>query len=293
MNYFQRALEKDPNYALAYTGIALVWSGRQQMGFVPSRGATSKGKAAALKALELDDTLAEAHWRLATVRSYEWNWAGAEAEFRRAIELNPNFPHARAVYSLFLMSMRRPEEAMAQIERALELDPHNPMFQLFYGLDLEFVRRYDDAIVQYRNALRTTPNLTFAQWGLWRALHLKQMYAEALEEAKKASAALGDHEVEEALDRGYAQGGYQGAMRRAAETLAARSRTTFVRPVEVASLYTYAGDNDRALEWLEKGYEERDASMPFLGVPPPDLDPLQDDPRFQDLLRRMNFPPRP
>ena len=290
MNYFQRALEKDPNYALAYAGIARVWTSRQQMGFVPPREAGPRAKAATAKALELDSTLAEVHHRLAVVRGWtDWDWEGANAEFRRALEINPNYAEARAVYSHLLMIMSRPQEAMGQIERALELDPHNPMFQAFYGVVLMFARRYDDAIVQYRNALRTTPNLTFAQTGLWNVFHLKQMYAEALEVAKAYFSALGDHEVEEALDRGYAQGGYQGAMRRAAETLAARSRTTFVPPLGVARLYRYAGDNDRALEWLEKGYEERSPTMPYLGMP--GFDSLRDDPRFQSLLRRMNLPP--
>ena len=178
---------------------------------------------------------------------------------------------------------------MAQIERALELDPHNPFHQNFYGVGLEFVRRYDDAIVQYRNALRTTPNLPFAHFGLWRTLHLKQMYAEALEEAKKAYVSVGDDEVEEALDRGYAQGGYQGAMRLAAETLAARSRTTFVSPLEIAGLYARAGENDRAIEWLERTIKGRDPNMVLLSVAP-QWDTLRDDPRFQNLLRRMNLP---
>ncbi len=107
---------------------------------------------------------------------------------------------------------------------------------------------------------------------------------------KKRYAVLGEDEVEEALDRGYAQGGYQGAMRRAAETLAARSRTTFVPPLGVARLYIFAGDNDRALEWLEKGYEERSPDMPYLGTRGARFDSLRDDPRFQDLLRHMNLP---
>ena len=291
MDYFQRALEKDPNYAMGYAGIARVWTSRQQMGFAPPHEAGPRAKAATAKALELDSTLAEVHYGLAVVRAWtDWDWEGAEAEFRRALEINPNYAEARAVYSHLLMIMRRPEEAMAQIERAMELDPHNPSFQAFYGGDLVFLRRYDDAIVPFRNTLRTTPNLYFAQWGLWRTFHLKEMYAEALEEAKKTYGALGDREIEEALERGYDEGGYPGAMRRAAETLAARSRTTFVPPLNVASLYIYAGDSDRALEWLEKGYEERSPDMPYVGVPPPDLDPLRSDPRFQDLLRRMNFP---
>ena len=170
MNYFQRALEKEPNYAMGYAGIARVWTSRQQMGFVPPHEAGPRAKAATAKALELDSTLAEVHHRLAVIRGWtDWDWDGAEEEFRLALEINPNYADAHQVYSHLLMIMRRPEEAMAQIERALELDPHNPSFQAFYGVDLMSVRRYDDAIVQFRNALRTTPNLNFAQWGLWRA----------------------------------------------------------------------------------------------------------------------------
>ena len=143
---------------------------RQQMGFVPPHEAGPRAKAATAKALELDSTLAEVHHRLAVIRGWtDWDWDGAEEEFRLALEINPNYADAHQVYSHLLMIMRRPEEAMAQIERALELDPHNPSFQAFYGVDLMSVRRYDDAIVQFRNALRTTPNLNFAQWGLWRA----------------------------------------------------------------------------------------------------------------------------
>ena len=182
---------------------------RQQMGFVPPHEATPRVKAATAKALELDSTLAEVHYGLAVIRGWmDWDWEGGEAEFRRALEINPNYAAARAGYSHLLMIMRRPEEARAQITRALELDPHNPSFQAFYGADLELLRRYDDAIVQYRNALRTTPNLTFAQKGLFRAFHLKGMYAEALEELKKCYAALGDREAVEALERGYDEGGY-------------------------------------------------------------------------------------
>ncbi len=290
LEYFQLALEKDPNYALAYTGIAAVWGGRQQHGLVPPREAGPRAKAAALKALELDSTLAEVHHRLAAVRVWtDWDWEGGEAEFRRALEINPNYAEARAVYSHLLMIMRRPEEAMAQIERALELDPFNSFFQGMYGVDLIFVRRYDDAIVQFRNALRTAPNDLLAHYVLWDALHMKRRYEEALVEAKAHYDAAGDREAGEALARGYAEAGYPGAMSLAAETLAARSKLTYVSPFDIAHLYALAGENDRTLEWLERAYEERDPNMPYLSVIPV-FDPLRDDPRFQDLLRRMDLP---
>ena len=288
LQYFELALEIDPNYALAYAGIAQVWGARQVFGLVPPREAMSGGKAAALRALELDSTLAEAQFVLAAVRTWgDWDWKGAETAFRRATALKPNYGQARAYYSDFLTLMRRPEEATVHIERALELDPLNSLFQGLYGLHLMRERRYDDAIVQYRSALRTAPNFRTALGGLWHAFHAKRMYQEALAAAKARFA--GDPEAEEALARGYAAGGYPEAMRLAAETLAARSRTTYVQPTVIASLYAYAGDSDRALEWLGKAHDERDPVLVGLSVGPR-WDSLRDDPRFQELLRRLNLP---
>ncbi len=178
---------------------------------------------------------------------------------------------------------------MAQIERALELDPFNPMFQTFYGMDLLFVNRYDEAIAQFRNTLRTLPNHVRAHLGLYCAYHQKQMYEEALAETKAFFAAVGDREVVEALERGNLEAGYARAMGLAAETLAARSRTIFVRPTMIAELYALAGENRQALEWLERGYDERDPDMPYLSVHFA-LDSLRDDSQFKDLLARMNLP---
>jgi len=290
LQYFELALEKDPNYALAYAGISQAWSVLQQMGFVPPSEAAPKAKAAVMKALELDSTLAEAHYTLAAFRTWtEWDWEGAETAFRQAIELNPNYPYARAGYSHLLNIMRRPEEAMAQIERALELDPLNTLFQAFYGSDLMFVRRYDDAIAQFQKVLRTVPNHGVALNMIWITFHNKGMYEEALAGAKVWYAAVGYREVEEALARGYTEGGYRRAITRAAETLEARSGTTYVLPQEIAQLYVLAGKNDRALEWIERSVEARDPNIVYIGVLP-EFDSLRDDPRFQDLLRRMNLP---
>ncbi len=179
---------------------------------------------------------------------------------------------------------------MAEMERALELDPHNSLWQSLFGARLLDRRRYDDAIAQLQKVLRTDPNFPLAHQFLWEAFHLKRMYEEALAEAKKFFAlAGGDSEVAEALERGYAQGGYAGAMRLAAETLAARSKLTYVPPTLIARLYVFAGEKDRALEWLEKAYQERNSKLVYINVEPV-WDPLRDEPRFQDLLRRMNFP---
>jgi serine/threonine protein kinase/Tfp pilus assembly protein PilF len=290
LEYFQLALEKDPDCALAYAGIADVWLSRGDSGVVPPGEAFPKAKAAVLKALGLDDRLAEVHVNLANCRFiYEWHWSGAEAEFQRALELNPNYADTHLFYSDFLISMRRSREAMAEIDRALELDPFNFFLQCFFGWHLVYLGRYDEAIAQLRKTLRMEPNSPAAHLGLWGAFHQKRMDEEALAEAEKFFALLGDNEVAEALTRGYAEGGYAGAMRLAAEKLAARSNRTYVPAVRIARLYAHAGEKDQTLKWLEKAYQERESPLVHLNVGW-DWDDLRSDPRFQDLLRRMNFP---
>jgi serine/threonine-protein kinase len=288
LDYYQLALEKDSNYALAYTGIAGVWVTRGISGIVPSREAVPKVKEAALKALELDDTLAEAHYSLAGIRYYfEWDWNGAEKEFQRAIELNPNYANIRLVYSSFLDMMGRPEEAKAEIERALELDPINFFAQGVFGLHLFNSRRYDDAIVQFRKTIRAEPTFPLAHEGLWVALHQKQMHEEALTEAKKYFEVLDDREAADSLQRGYAEAGYSGAMVFLAEKLAMRSKQAYVQPTQVARLYDFAGEADRALEWLEKALKEHEPALVTLNVWPEGA--LRDDPRFKEILQRMKF----
>jgi TolB-like protein/Flp pilus assembly protein TadD len=285
--YFELALAKDPNSALAYSGLALVWGGRNQLGITSPGEAGPKAYAAALKAVALDDTLAEAHYALAAIKTWHaWDLPGAEAEWKRAIELNPNLPDARAFYAHYLCIMGRPQEAEPQIARALELDPFNSLFQSLYGTVLVYQRRYDDAIAHARTALRIAPDSPDAHSTLQVALFLKGMYKDAFVEAKANFP--GDHEMEQALERGYAEGGYPGAMRRAAEVQAERSHKTYVSPESVAELYLQGGEKDLALQWLEKAYEVRDPNLPYLGMPY--YDSLRSEPRFQDLLRRMNLP---
>jgi len=287
--YFELAREKDPNYALAYAGIASVWIGLQQQGEVSSSEAGPKARAAAMKALELDDTLAEVHQILADIRAWtDYDWEGAEKAFRRAIELNPNYPDPRPGYSHLLFIMRRPEEAMAQLERALELDPFNVLFRDLYAMGLNIARRYDEAIALLRETLRTAPNNLQVMSTLRSAYHNKGMYEEALEMWQRYYATRGDREAEEALSRGYAEAGYSGALSSVAEMLIERSRTTFVTPWRIGTLYTRAGKNEEALVWLEKAYEAHDPNMPYISVDPI-FDGLRDDPRFQELLRRMNL----
>jgi adenylate cyclase len=185
----------------------------------------------------------------------------------------------------------RPEEALAQGEQALQLDPLNSLFMGIYGNMLAYLGRYDEAIAQGRKALRTSPNDPIAHDFLWDALHLKGQYDEALEEAKALYAGMELTPVLEAISSGYQTGGYAGAMRAAADTLAAISQQTYIGPWYIAYPYAAAGEKEKTLEWLEKGYEIGDPNMPYLGGEHSILrDLLIDDPRFKDLLRRMNLP---
>ncbi|MBZ5722122.1 MAG: protein kinase [Acidobacteriia bacterium] len=288
LNYFQVSLEKDPRDPLAYVGIAWVWGSRGDCGLIPPREALPKAKAAALKAIELDDSLADAHMGLGMVRVVGWEWDEAAKEYQRAIELMPNSAEAHFFLSDLLLSRGRPDEWKMHVERALELDPLNFFFQCFYGWHLLYLCRYDQAIAELRKALRTEPNLPAAHLRLWGALYGKGMYEEAAAEAKAFFEVLGDKEVAQALQRGYLDTGYSGTMRRAAEALTARSHSTYVQPTQIARLYAHAGDKDHALEWLEKAYEERLPAMIHLGVDP-DWSFLRSEPRFQDLMHRLNL----
>jgi TolB-like protein/Tfp pilus assembly protein PilF/predicted Ser/Thr protein kinase len=288
LEYVELALEKDPTYAEAHLAMANHWVVSNQFGYSAPREGGPKAKASVLKALELDSTLAGGHGMLAMVNFlYEWDWAGAEAEWKRAIELNPN--SGGSVYAQFLWVMKRPEEAMARMERILQLDPLNEMAHLHYAFLLQSAGRDDEAIVQMRKLLRTSPQHPMLHWGLSVLLMRKAMYEESLAEMKACFSSIGDREVEEALTQGYAQSGYRGAMRSAADLLAARARKTYVPPFDTALLYALAGENDQAFEWLEKSFEDRSPHMPYVGAYI-ELEPLRSDPRFQDLLRKMNLP---
>jgi len=291
LQYFESALEIDPNYALAHTGVALVWIGRYQMNLAPRNEAVPLAKAAAEKAVELDNTLAEAHYALALFRTWsEWDWEGAGRAFKKAIELNPNFPDVRAYYSHFLSHMGCTDEALPHIERALEMDPFNALFHGLYGVALVYQRRYDDAIAAARTALAMKPNQGVARTALQYGLIMNGMRDEQLA-IQRARIAL-DPERVAAFERGLEEGGYEGAQRGIADVLAARygkpGKWVF-RAKVIALRYLEAGDYDRAIDWLEKGYEDHDPNMPYIGEPL-FYDPLRSYPRYQDLLRRMNLP---
>jgi TolB-like protein/Tfp pilus assembly protein PilF len=288
LKYFERALEADPEYAAAHAGIAIVWTGRQQMGLTPAREAALKAREAARKAVELDDTAAEAHTSLAGVLAWgEWDWAGAEAEYRRAIELNPNLPDAHAFYSHVLMHLRRPEEVMPQMQRALELDPFNPMFHALSAWDLLYLRRNDEALAQAKKALTIEPNHPVARWALYSSYVASGMFQEAFDMDRQGTAA--DPAVLAALERGWAESGFTGSQKRLAEALAVRYGRPGLKATSIAYAFGIGKDRDGMFRWLERALQDRDPNLPYVECwPLPDE--IRADPRYGDLLRRMNLP---
>jgi TolB-like protein/Tfp pilus assembly protein PilF len=292
--YFELAIEKDPTYAPAYAGLASVWGARQQMYYVPPLEAGPKAKALTLKAIALDDSSALSRRRLAGIKTWtDWDWAGAEPEWRRALEINPNFANAHALFAVFLAQTGRVEEAIPHSERAIKLDPFNASFQAAYAQVLYVARRYDDAMAAARTALAMQPSMPVARYALGWALFSKGKRDEHLAFQREWFA--GDPELVEALQQGLAEAGYEGAQRLIGDAMVARREKSnravgrHFGPYDIAPQYLFAGDYDRAIDWLEAAYEEHSANLPCVGFYPL-WDPLRSDPRFQDLLRRMNLP---
>jgi len=288
--YFDLSLEKDPSFAPAYVGRAWVWGSRNQFGLAAHEEAGPKAKAAALRAIELDEHSAGAHEILAVVRWLtDWDWEGAWGSWRRTLELNPNVASAHAVYAQFLATMGHGEEALNHSERAVALDPFNPLFRGWHAMTLYMQRLYDEAIAVAREAQRLQQDHPVVMCAFWYAFERKRMEKEAFEAAKVSARAMyNDPRIEGPLDEGYAQGGYAEAMKRGAEFLIARIPETFCLPVDIAIFYAMAGENNKVLDWLEKGLEIHDPNMPYLGMPY--FDNIRPDPKFQDLLRRVGLP---
>jgi tetratricopeptide (TPR) repeat protein len=287
-DFFNRALEKDPASALAHAGLADVNVVRAFSGFVPSREALEQAKMHAVRAVQLDDQLADAHASLGWISFQNWDWVTSEKEFQRALQLNPNSSVARMNYAQFLGIRGRNEEALREGQRSRELDPLSLPFQTAYAAVLIGAGRYDDAIALCQETLRMNAGFFWAHEHLWRAYAQKGRFEEALAEARATLSAQGDTEMVNALERGRRKAGYAGAMREAAETLAARSRTQYVMGFRVADLYARAGEKKAAIDWLERTYEQHGAMLEYIRMTP-EFKELRPDPRFQDLLRRLNL----
>jgi tetratricopeptide (TPR) repeat protein len=297
VDYFQQAIGKDPSYALAYAALAEAYILIPNYTGASPHDAYPKARAAAVKALEMDETLAEAHTALATVNEeYDWNFPEAEKEFKRAIELNPNYATARQWYSEYLLTMGRDEEAIAEMKRALELDPLSLIINAVLGYTYLDSRRYDQALEQLRKTIEMDENFPRAHLYLALTYQRKGMFEEAISESEKLSLLDGispEQAAKEAaaLREAYKKSGTTGFWRKQIEFYE-RNRAlgpSFVPPLSIAaSYYAQVGDKDQAFALLEKAYEEREADVTYLSSPI--YDPIRSDPRFKDLARRIGLP---
>ena len=285
LEYFQQAIDKDPDFARAYLGMAFAYEGLGVSEELFSVEAFAKVKAFAGKALDLDHSLAEAHVALAdALLRGDWDWEGVERELGLALELNPNSELAYEAYSRYFRLMGRYQESVAEARRALEINPLSGNPYLSLGMAYYFGRRYDEALPQFQKANQIAPS-SVTHLVLGWAYREKGTYREAVEELLQAR---GPHKFGH-LGNAYARMGNRAEAHMAIQKLTGLSDQSVVS-YSVAVVYAGLGEKDRAFEWLERAYKGHDNDMSFLKVDPP-LDALRSDPRFRDLLRRMNFPP--
>ncbi|MBA7656831.1 hypothetical protein ES703_64758 [subsurface metagenome] len=290
LDYFQQAIEEDPTYALAYVGKADSYIILADNGYISSNEAFPKARATAEKALEMDNTLAGAHASLGFVKfKYDWDWAGAEREFKRAIELDPNYTYAHINYSLCLSEMGRHDEAIKEAKRGLESEPLSLDNNNVLGWALYLARRYDHQIEQLQNLLEIDQNHWIAHNNLARAYAEKGMYKKAIVEAQKAIELSGRNTMAIAtLGYIYALAERRDEARKVLDDLFELSKQEYVSSFYIALVYTCLGQKDQAFEWLEKAYEEHDVYLSQLKVFPL-FDSLRSDPRYKALLKKMNL----
>lgn len=284
---FEQAVEIAPDYALAHAGLSDSYIMLGMYYSLLPVEAYAKAKSAAARALELDDTLAEAHTSLGTIRfRFDWDWPEAEREFKRALELNPSYSRAHHDYAWFLVAMQRFDEAIAEIKRAQELDPLSPLANSDVGWVYLRARRYDDAIKQIQRTLELEPDFGSAQACLERAYRMKGMYREALDVARKEMGA-GNEELA-ALNLEDPIKGMRSIERLRLNARVEAAKTRNISPYSVAALYAELDEKDASFDWLERAFRERDSDMASLKVDPA-FDSLHSDARFFNLLGRIGF----
>lgn len=292
LDYFQQAIAADPNYAIAYAGLADSYTLAGSYGYIilPPREAMPKAEAAAAKALAIDNSLAEAHASLGYIKfTYDWDWAGAEQEFKRAIALNPGYDNAHHWYSHELMALGRTDEAMAEARRALELSPSDTVMNEHMGWTYLMARDYDRAIQSARKAIEMDPNFLLAHRVLGLAYEYRGRHDEATAEfTRGVELSHGDPVAKAFLARSYAAAGHKDQATKILNELLQLATRQYMPPVEIAATYTALGRNEEAFSWLNKAYDQRAAALVYLRVNR-DYDSIRPDPRFQDLLRRMHL----
>ena len=291
IEYFQQAIEKDRNYALAYTGVAdsyvlLGWNS-----YLPSERAFPKGKVAAMTALRLDPDLAEAHTSWAALLwLHDWQWEEAQTEFKRSLELAPTYPTANHWYGEYVMTMGRHVEAIARIKSGQQLDPFSLIINVAVGWSLYHAGRFDEALKQLRRTVELDPNYPVTYWILGLVLRKTSCYELAIAEGEKAvKLSGGSPMMRAALAHTFASAGKTTEALQMLDDLTILAKQKYVAPHFIAGIHIGLGENDRAMEYLERSWEEHSHWLIYLHMDP-SMDALRDDPRFQNLLRRVGLP---
>jgi TolB-like protein/DNA-binding winged helix-turn-helix (wHTH) protein/Flp pilus assembly protein TadD len=293
IDYFRQATQRDPHYALAHAGLADAYIGLAFYNYLPPKVAMPQAKASALEALKFDDMLAEAHASLAHVKvNYDWDWAGAESEFKRAIALHPRYPTAHQWYAAhYLTPKGRLEEALAEMIQARDLDPLSLVMNSFMGATLYLAGRRDQAVEQCVKTLELDPNFGVARWHLGLALVQEGRFEEAIVELNKAVTLSGGSPLmKAALGHSLAVSGRRGEAMKILTELQKLAERSYVSASEIAAIYAGLGERDQTMAWLEKAAVERAFHLVYLKVRP-EFAPLRSDPRFADLLRRIGLAP--
>jgi tetratricopeptide (TPR) repeat protein len=292
MAYAQQAIDIDPTYTIAYIGVADSYNLLAGYAGLAPKETFPKAKAAALRAQEIDDTLAEAETSLGFVSyRYEWDWAGAEQRFKRAIELKPDYPTAHHWYGEYLAALGRFPESIFELEYAQQLDPLSLPINTDLGQSLYFAGQYDQAIVQLHKTLEMGQSFVRAHVLLGAAYEQKKLYAEAIATLQRARAISAENPlVVGGLGHACAKAGRMDEAHAALDELLTLSSQRYVSPFNIALIYAGLGDQESALEWLEKAYENRDVWLVWLRVNPR-FRHLRTQPRFTELLRRIGLEP--
>jgi DNA-binding winged helix-turn-helix (wHTH) protein/TolB-like protein/Tfp pilus assembly protein PilF len=290
LEYFRQAISLDPAFAEAYVGIADSYAALGLYGVHPPNEAFPAAREAGKRALEMDDSLAEAHATLGFIDFYyEWNAADSAAEFRRALASNPHYAMAHSWYAESLAAMGHYPEAVAEAHLALEDDPLSPIISTNAGWALSLAGRYDEAIDTLKKAIEIDPNFPRAHFRLGKVYEQKGLYTLAISELEQAvRLAERDSYYQASLGHAYAVSGDMSRARSVLENLQARSRRQYAPAYGIALVYAGLGEKDSAFEWLQKAYEDRSTSMVFLKVDP-ELTSLRSDPRFVQLSQRINY----
>lgn len=293
IEHFQKAVQKDPRYALAYTGVAESYVLLGWNSYLPPKEAFPKAKAASMAALALNPDLGEAHTPLAAVLwLYDWHWEEAHREFKRSLELNPTYPTAGHWHAEYVMTMGRPVEAIAKMKSSQELDPLALIINVAIGWAFYLARRYDEAIEQLRRTVELDPNYPVGYWILGLVHRKTGRYELAITEGEKGvSLSGGSPMMRAALAHTYSMAGRTREARQMLDDLTRLAQHKHVAPHFFAGIHIGLGESDRAMEYLEKSYEEHSHWLVYLHIDP-SMDPLRDQPRFQDLLQRVGLPPR-